>query len=196
MPSTDTYTVENRQSTGRKRTYVRLLSHPAARFAALALVAVVIAFVAFHGSTTNAKDRSDTDPRVFAGKFLSTGFGVLVGSTSPDEVMKLYAPACASGDKGTQLKQDMLASQRLVPPDKRVKVDGVEFGDGFEVGVTSNGYLVTLPSSKNIRLHVNGDWVTAHDQLAALDLEQSDAGENSGHLTLEYIEGKLRIASC
>jgi hypothetical protein len=196
MPSTDTYTVENRQSTGRKRTYVRLAGHPALRFGALALVAVVIAFVALRGSTSNAKDTSDTDPRVFAGKFLSTGFGVLVGSTPPDEVLKLYTPFCARGDKAAQLKRDMQSSQALVPPNRRVKVDGVEFGDGFEVSVTNNDYVVTLPGSNNIRLHVNGDWVVAHDQLAALDIEQSDAGDAVGHLTLEYVQGKLRVASC
>src|SRR4051794_31643992 len=78
-PSTDTYMVEKRQSTGHKRTYVRLPGHTALRFGALALIAAVIAFVAFRGSTSNAKDTSDTDPRVFAGKFLSTGFGVLIG---------------------------------------------------------------------------------------------------------------------
>jgi hypothetical protein len=90
----------------------------------------------------------------------------------------------------------MQSSQQLVPPNKRVKVDGVEFGDGFEVGITSNGYAVTLPGSKNIRLHVNSDWVVAHDQLAALGIEQSDAGDAVGHLTLEYVQGKLRVASC
>jgi len=158
-------------------------------------VAVVIAFVVLKASSSKSTP-DDTDPRVFAGKFVSTGFGVLIGQATPGEVLKLYAPACTQGDKGTKLKQDMAQSRQLVPSDKRVKVDGVEFGDGFDVGVTPNGYAVTLPGSKNIRLHVNGEWVSAHDQLTALDLEQSDDGDSEGHLALEYVDGKLRVSSC
>lgn len=152
--------------------------------------------MAFRGSSSDARDRNDTDPRVFAGRFVATGFSVLLGTTPPEEVVKLYAPRCSQGEKGTQLKLDMLRSQALVPRDQRVMVGGVEFGDGFEVVVTSSGYAVTLPGSQSIRLHVDGEWVTAHDQLVALGLEQPDDGEEAGHLALEFVAGKLRVASC
>jgi hypothetical protein len=159
-------------------------------------LAILVTFVVARGSTTGSSPQQDIDPRVFAGKFISTGFGVLIGTATPDDVLQLYTPTCVQGANGQKLKQDMVQSRQLVAADKRVKVDGVEFGDGFEVNVTNNGYVVTLPGSKNIRLHVNGEWLTAHDQLQALDIEQSDAGDAVGHLTLEYVQGKLRVASC
>lgn len=163
---------------------------------AVAVLAILATFVVARGSSTGSSPRQDIDPRVFTGKFISTGFGVLVGTAKPEDVLQLYTPACVQGENGQKLKQDMQQSRHLVAADKRMKVDGVEFGDGFEVNVTDNGYVVTLPGSKNIRLHVNGEWLSAHDQLQALDIEQSDAGDAVGHLTLEYVQGKLRVASC
>jgi hypothetical protein len=179
-----------------KRLRPRLPGHPALRFGALALVALVVAFAVVRSSPANSSQQSDLDPRVFAGKFLSTGFGVLIGTGAPADVLQLYTPACATGETGARLKQDMQQSRQVIADDKRVKVDGVEFGDGFEFGMRPNGYVVTLPGSKNIRLHVNGEWVSAHDQLETLGLEQADDGDAIGQLALEYVDGKLRVASC
>ena len=64
------------------------------------------------------------------------------------------------------------------------------------MATTQNGYVVTVPNTRNIRLLVEGSWVTAHDQLVSLDLEQDESDANPGHLTLEYIDGKLLVASC
>ena len=101
-----------------------------------------------------------------------------MGTHTPDDVLNLYTPACIQGDKARSSSKTCSNRGSSCHTDKRVKVDGVEFGDGFEVGLTTNGYLVTLPGSKNIRLHVNGDWVSAHDQLETLGLEQSDDGDS------------------
>jgi hypothetical protein len=159
--------------------------------AALVLAGAV---VLSQGQSAASVPQSDRDPRVFAGKFLSTGFGVIIGNATPDDVIALYKSECLAGEAGTALKQDAAASRQLVPAAKRVKIDGVEFGDGLEVATTQNGYAVRLPGSKNIRLRINGEWVTAHDKLTELDIEQTDAGESTGQLALEYVDGKLRVA--
>ena len=161
-----------------------------------AAIVLAAAVMLSRGQSAASVPQSDTDPRTFAGKFISTGFNVLMGTTAPEEVLKLYSPACNQDDKATPLKQDMQASQQLVPRDKRVKIDGVEFGDGLAVATTANGYVVTLPGSKNIRLRIDGEWVNAHEKLTALDIEQSDGGDGTGQLALEYVKGKLRVASC
>jgi hypothetical protein len=82
----------------------------------------------------------------------------------------------------------------LAPAGPHPKIEGVELGEGFAVAPTQSGYAVTVPESRNIRLLIGGNWVTAHDQLVSLDLEDAEA--EPGHLTLEYVEGKLRVASC
>jgi hypothetical protein len=78
----------------------------------------------------------------------------------------------------------------------RRKSRGIELGDGFDVAVTQNGYVVTLPDDRNIRLRIDGQWVTVHDQLVAMELASDEDTPQTGHLTLEYVERKLLVSSC
>ena len=187
--------MESRRSTGRKRTYVRLPGHPALRFGALALVAAVIAFVALRGGASNAKDTSDRDPRVFAGKFLSDRLRRVPRLDLARRGAEALHAVLRPGRQSYAAKARHAEPQALVPPDKRVKVDGVEFGDGFEVSITNNGYVVTLPGLKKYPPARQRRLGRGPRRLSALDIEQSDAGDVVGHLTLEYVQGKLRVAT-
>jgi hypothetical protein len=93
---------------------------------------------------------------VFTGKYLSTGFAALMGSGTPDDVMKLYTPACREGKSGDAIKQGAQIAGRLAPAGPHPKVEGVELGNGFEVATTQNGYAVTVPDSRNIHLLIGG----------------------------------------
>ena len=78
--------MKKQPSTRRDRAPRNLTGNPALRIAVL-FFAILVAFVALRGSSSGSDDRSMTDPRVFTGKFLSAGFGGLMGSGSPEDIL-------------------------------------------------------------------------------------------------------------
>ena len=119
-----------------------------------------------------------------------------MGSGSPDDVMKLYTPACREGKSGDTIRQGAHCQPHGSP---RARIPRSKASSSATASPWRRHRTAT-PSrcltSRNIRLLVDGTWVTAHDQLVSLDLEQADAEAEPGHLTLEYVDGKLLVASC
>jgi hypothetical protein len=176
----------------------RVPGHPAVRFGLVAVAVTLVASLLFLRDGTGEKNHvaADTDPRIFAGKFLMTGFNTLRGHGSVDDMLALYAPACREGSTGDQLREQIAGSLKYSEAGKPPRVDGIDFGRAFEVAPAENGYVVTLPASKDVRLRVNGQWVNAHEELMSQDLEAPDEGGAPGQLQLEYVDGKLRAGPC
>jgi hypothetical protein len=172
------------------------------RFPVLALFLLTAFAVACGGGSSGGplgsggSSGGTADPKAFTTQYYTTIFASLGGTKTAQDLANLFTPPCRENVKVADIRRGIEDEQKEVPKIKGKNIDNVDFGDKFKAVKKDNGYTVTIPSSRDSKIHVDGKWLNAHDFLVSVDFEKEDSKTNTEDLELMLFEGKLYSNDC
>jgi hypothetical protein len=148
------------------------------------------------GALSGGGSSNSTDPKTFTTQYYTTLFATLAGNKSTQDFVNFFQPSCRDNVKIADVTRGIQSEQTNVPKIKGAKIDNVDFGDKFKSTKKDSGYTVTIPSSRDSRIHVDGKWVNAHDYLKSIDFEDDSSGGTTDDINLVLVDKKLYVDDC